>query len=79
MTYHSKLPSSARKEHALAPLPQRQTPTYLCIIAVSDNGQQRRLEAAANSVAVLNWTVVEQYTGLTADIMRQRQQVGAIH
>jgi hypothetical protein len=72
MTYCSKLRSSARKENALPPLPTRQTPRYLRIIAAPDDEHQRRLEVVADSVAVLKWTVVEEYTDLTADIMRQQ-------
>lgn len=71
-TYRSKLRSSARKENALVPLPTRQTPRYLRVIAAPDDEHQRHLEAVGDSVAVLKWTVVEEYTGLTADIMRQQ-------
>jgi hypothetical protein len=72
MTYRDKLRSSVRKENPLAPPPKRQIPSYLHVIAAADDEQQRRLEAAAGNVAVLKWTVVEEYTGLTADIMRQQ-------
>jgi hypothetical protein len=76
-TYRDKLRPLARKENPPAPLPKRQTPRYLHVIAAAEDEQQRRLEAAGGNVAVLRWTVVEEYTGLTADIMRQ--EVGALH
>ena len=71
-TYRSKLRSSARKENALAPLPTRQTPRYLCVIAAPDDKHRQRLEAVADNVVELKWAVVEEYTGLTANIMRQQ-------
>jgi len=73
----NKLRSSAREENTLAPLPTRETPRYLRVIAAPDDKQQRRLEAVANSVAVLKWKMVQEYTGLTADVMMQ--QVDSIH
>lgn len=76
-TYRSKLKGPTLQENVPAPLPQRQTPGYLHVIAASDGEQQKHLEATASNVAGLKWTVVEEYTGLTADAMRQ--QVGAVH
>ena len=77
MTYHDKLHPSVCKENPPALLPKCQTPRYLHVIAVAEDEQQQCLEAAGGNVAVLRWTVVEKYTGITADIMRQ--EVGALH
>jgi len=77
MTYHNKLHPSVHKENPPAPPPKRQTHRYLHIIVAAEDEQQRHLEVAGGNVAVLRWTVVEKYTGFTADIMRQ--EVGVLH
>jgi hypothetical protein len=76
-TYRDKFRSSAREGNLLALPPKRQTPRYLHVIAGADDEHQRHLETAADHVAELKWTVVEEYAGLSVDIMRQ--QVAAIH
>lgn len=69
--YCSKLRSSSYKEGARAPVPKRQTPRYLHVIAAPDDEEPRRLDTEApDSVAVLKWDVVTNYTGLTVDVIR---------
>ena len=64
--YRKKLRSSTAAQRGL-PLPKRETPTFLRIVASPDDDRVNRLAAELMPTATLKWDMVKGYIGSVAD------------
>ena len=64
--YRKKLRCSTAAQRGL-PLPKRETPTFLRIVASPDDDRVNRLAAELMPTATLKWDMVKDYIGSVAD------------